>query len=343
MCDDGIYGCRDAIKLRLKYNKSDILKILESLGCHHINDWGNEIRAALPSGDNQTSISVLICDNMTTTIFSRGESGDIFTLIKYILNCNFENAIRFACGILDIEFNGEFVEHKQNPTVKEIEYAMRRNKPKEEIVHDVLNENFLKMFKKGHVEEWVEEGIPIHIQEKYGICIDEKDMRWVIPIYDECGNLVTCKGRTYMPNYSELGIPKYWHYKTLGKGKNNILYGLNHHKNKIKEKKEIILFEGEKSIMKADSYGYDWACSVGKNGINPNLVRKILSLHCDVVIAFDKDVPKSEVMKEAKKLTMFTNVSIIIDYDNLLKGKDAPVDRGKDVWEVLYKNKQRVR
>lgn len=340
---DGIYGCRDVIKSKLKNNKSDVIKLLEALGCHHINDWGNEIRGALANSTNSTSVSVLICDNMTATIFSRSESGDIFDLIKYILNCNFENAIRFACGILDIEFNGEYIEHKQNPTLKVIEDIKRRDKPKEEIVHEILSPNFLNMFKKGYVQEWLDEGIPIHIQEKYGVCIDEKDMRWVIPLYDENGNLITCKGRTYMPNYDSLGIPKYWFYKTLGKGKNDILYGLNYHMNKIKDKKEIILFEGEKSVMRSESYGYDWGVSVGKNGINENLVRKILSLHVDVVIAFDKDVPKSDVMKEARKLTMFTNVSIIIDYDNLLDKKDAPVDKGKDVWEVLYQNKQRVR
>lgn len=343
MCTDGIYGCRNAIKSRLKDNKSDIIKILKALGCHHINDWGNEIRCALPQSENQTSVSVLICDNMTTTIFSRGEGGDIFTLIKYILNCNFENALRWACGVLDVEFNGEYIEYKQNPTLKVIEDMKRRDKPNEEITHDILSPNFLNMFKKGYVQEWVNENIPIEIQEKFGVCIDEKDLRWVIPVYDENGNLITCKGRTYLPNFDMLGIPKYFYYKAIGKGRNDLLFGLNFHKEKIKEKKEIILFESEKSVMKANGYGYDWACSVGKNGINQNLVRKILSLHVDVVIAFDKDVPKSDVLKEARKLTMFTNVSMIIDYDNLLGKKDSPIDCGKDVWEVLYKNRQKVR
>ncbi len=344
----GIYECIFVIKDRLKNNKDDVVKVLEALGCHSIlKDFGeNEIRCALPNHSNPTSVSILLNDYMNATVFSKGDydgKKDIITLVQYILNCNFENSIKWLCNILNIEYNGEWIEIKQNPTLKVIEDVRRRDRPREEIVHEILSPSFLNMFTKSYVKEWVEEGIPIHIQEKYGIYIDEKDMRWVIPIYDECGNLVTCKGRTYMPNYDLLGIPKYWHYKTLGKGKNNILYGLNHHKDKIKEKKEIILFEGEKSVMKAESYGYDWGVSVGKNGINQNLVRKILSLHCNVVIAFDKDVSKSEVIKEAKKLTMFTNVSIIIDYDNLLKGKDSPVDKGKDVWEVLYNNKQRVR
>lgn len=345
----GIYECRDVIKDKLKNNKDEVVKVLESLGCHHVlkNFGENEIRCALPDGKTSTSVSVLMNDYVNTTVFSRGDydykDKDIITFVRYILNCSFENALRWLCGVLDIEFNGEFVEIKQHPTIKVIDEVKRRDKPMEEIVHDILSPNFLNMFTRSYVKEWEEEGIPKEIQGKYNIHIDEKDMRWVIPIYDEFGNLVTCKGRTYMPNYDLLGIPKYWYYKRLGQGKNDILYGLNYHKEKIKEKKEIILFEGEKSVLKSESYGYDWTVSIGKNGINPNLVRKILSLHSDVVIAFDKDVPKSSIIKEVRKLTMFTNVSIIIDYDDLLDKKDSPVDKGKDVWEVLYKNRQRVR
>lgn len=344
-----IYDCRDLIKNKLKNNKDEVVKVLEALGCHSIlRDFGeNEIRCALPNGKTSTSVSVLMNNYVNTTVFSRGdydyENKDIISFVRYILNCNFDNALRWLCGILDIEFNGEYIEIKQHPTITAIEEAKRRNKPRELIVHEILNSNFLNMFTKSIVKEWEKEGIPKEIQEKYGIRIDEKDMRWVIPIYNDSGNLVTCKGRTFMPQYDQLGIPKYWYYKKLGQGKNDVLYGLNFNREKIKEKKEIILFEGEKSIMKSDAYGYDWACSVGKSGINPNLVRKILSLHCNVVIAFDKDVKKDKVLKEARKLTMFTNVDIIIDYDNLLSGKDAPVDRGKAVWEVLYNNKQRVR
>ncbi len=340
-----IYDCRDLIKDKLKNSKDEVVKVLEKLGCHHINsNFGEtEIRCALPNGDNVTSVSVLLCDNMTTTIFTKNITGDIFSLVRYVLNCNFDSSLRWLCGVLDIEFNGEYIEVKKHPTIVAIEEAIRRNKPREEITHEILNPSFLKMFKKGYVQEWVDEEISIEIQEKYGICIDEKDMRWVIPIYDENNNLITCKGRTYLPNYEIMGEVKYWHYKRLGRGKNDILFGLNFHKEIIKEKREVILFEGEKSVMKAEGYGFDWAVSVGKNGINPNLVRKILALHCNVVIAFDKGIERNKIIKEAKKLTMFTNVDIIFDYENLLEDKDAPVDKGKEVWEVLYNNKQRVR
>lgn len=344
-----VYKCCDVIKDKLKNNKNEIVKVLESLGCHHIlKDFGeNEIRCALPDGKTSTSVSVLMNDYVSTMVFSRGDydykDKDIITFVRYILNCNFENALRWLCGILDIEFNGEFIEIKQHPTIKVIDDVKRRSIKEEVVVHDILNPSFMNMFTKSYVEEWVDEGITEEIQDKYNIHIDEKDMRYIIPIYDEFGNLITCKGRTYMPNYDQLGIPKYFYYKRLGQGKNNILYGLNFNKKNILKTNEIILFEGEKSVMKADLYGYNWAVSVGKNGISPGLVRKILSLHCDVVIAFDKDVMKNKVIKEARKLTMFTNVSIIIDYDNLLDLKDSPVDKGSNVWEVLYTNRQRVR
>ena len=37
------------------------------------------------------------------------------------------------------------------------------------------------------------------------------------------------------------------------------------------------------------------------------------------------------------------NFSYLWDYDNLLEEKDSPFDKGKDVFEELYKNRIRVR
>ena len=37
------------------------------------------------------------------------------------------------------------------------------------------------------------------------------------------------------------------------------------------------------------------------------------------------------------------NFSYIWDYDNVLEEKDSPFDKGKDVFEHLYKNRVKVR
>jgi DNA primase len=132
-----------------------------------------------------------------------------------------------------------------------------------------------------------------------------------------------------------------YYYKLKG---NDILFGLNFNKNSIQEHNEIILFEAEKSVMAADSYGYDWSSAIGTNGINKYLRKKILALKCsNCVIALDKDVGYKEVLKEARKLSKDMNVYIVFDKNGLLKGKQSPIDNGKETWEILYNNRIRVR
>lgn len=38
-------------------------------------------------------------------------------------------------------------------------------------------------------------------------------------------------------------------------------------------------------------------------------------------------------------LNSYVTVNIIIDYDNLLDLKDSPLDKGKQVFETLYRNR----
>ena len=44
-----------------------------------------------------------------------------------------------------------------------------------------------------------------------------------------------------------------------------------------------------------------------------------------------------------KKYSNQASFSYIWDFDNLLKEKDSPFDRGKEIFEELYKNRIKVR
>lgn len=94
--------------------------------------------------------------------------------------------------------------------------------------------------------------------------------------------------------------------------------------------------------MKAESMGFLNTVSIGTNHINKYLLPKILSLQCDVVIAFDKDVLLKDIIKQCKALSKFTNTYYIYDKDGLLDGKDSPVDKGFGVFLDLYDNKKRI-
>lgn len=329
-------------------DKSQLVFILEELGCHKINPYfaKNELRAALPDGETATSISIKLETYLPCHVFSRGdyddyEVKDIFTLIQFIKGINFFESLTWACEKLNVENDENQTNTETLNIVKELRKEKRRSiRTDNEIKHEVLDKRILKKYVSCVVKKWVEEGISPEIQKKYGILNDEIGKRWLIPIYDELGNLVSIKGRTYSPNWEEMGIPKFLYYFKIGV--NDILFGLNFNKQAILERDEIILYEAEKSVMASDSYGYNWSANLGKNGINPHIKRKILSLHIsNCVLGFDNDVPIEKAIKEAKKLSKYMNV-YIMKSNGRLKEKQSPTDAGKETLDNLYNTKIRI-
>lgn len=340
---------RDAVKEILYNDKLKIVYVLEELGCYKINpNFGkSEIRASLPDGTNATSISILIQPTIPCYVFSRGdydeyETKDIITLVQFIRGINFISALMWLCGKLNIAFE-DYDPVETMPIVYELRREKRkRNRNESKEPHAILSDNETKKYKPFVVEDWINDGLSAESQKKFGILNDERNRRWLIPIRDENGNLISFKGRTYAPNWDIMGIPKYLYSPKLGV--NDIVFGIDKNKKRIQEQDEIILFEAEKSVIAADSYGYDWTGSLGTNGINKHLKKKILALKCsNCVLAFDKDVLWKDALKEAKKLTPFMNVYIIFDKQGVLHGKQSPVDAGKEIFEMLYSTKIRVR
>ena len=338
---------------RILYNDKDkLIDILEKLGCHKVNPrCRDEIRCALPEfmgGETATSVQIRLNEFLPVYIYSRAEYDnypikDVVSFVQFILKCSFKEAVQWLCYQLGIEYDeGKLVVKEQSETIKFLKQYSRKTKFC--IKNEIMNERMLNRYPKFIVPAWVKEGINQEVQRKYDIRIDRKRSRWLIPIRDENNILYALKGRTYLPNYKELDIPKYIIYKPNKEKQfyNNILFGLNHNYRHIKKQNEVILFEGEKSVMKAESMGIYNTVSIGKNGINDYLLPKILKLHVDVVLALDKDVPRSNVIEECKKLSKYTNVYYVYDDQNLLSSKDAPVDKGLGVWLELYRNKKRV-
>ena len=115
----------------------------------------------------------------------------------------------------------------------------------------------------------------------------------------------------------------------------------------VKEKKEIIIFESIKSVMKAYGWGYRNCVSAEKHNLTPEQISLLVKLKVNIVLAYDSDVSygSGEIFKNIDKLRKVTNIYIINDINDLLggsKAKNAPVDCGKEIWEELYKGKKKV-
>ena len=196
---------------------------------------------------------------------------------------------------------------------------------------------------------WQQEGISYNTMLKYDIRFDPINNCIVIPNYDIEGKLISIRGR-----YFE-GDAKYkpiiYNGQVLSHPSSLSLYGLHIVKDEVKRQKKVIIFEGEKSVLKMNTlYGKNniAVATLGKN-ISNQQIKLLTKLGVqEVILAYDADYQtydemdkkRKEYIRLAKPLSTFFNVCILMDMDlNLLHYKDSPIDQGKDVFEKIFKNR----
>lgn len=190
------------------------------------------------------------------------------------------------------------------------------------------------------LSSWREEGISDESLKKFCVKYDSFSDRIVYPIRDPDGIIVNIGGRTLDPDWKEKKLRKYCYFYPWGTMQT--IYGYAENLKAILDKHEIILFEGAKSVMIADSWGIKNCGAILTSHVNPNQMKLLAKLGCDVVFALDKDVRVRDD-HNIKILKDYVNVYYIYDYEDLLNDKDSPVDQGEDVFNKLYERRLRYR
>jgi DNA primase len=330
------------LKRYLYKNPSLIVSLLERLNCHHIKlIKGKRIQGALPDGDNVASVQVLLGNEyLNTVVHTRTDydGSDIFDFVEYILKCNFRQAINWVSGQLNIAYVDlkDYNKPKFLNILDEFAYC----EESENTENEPISEKVLDTFIRAAHKDFTEDGISPVIQDKMGILFDTNDSRILIPIRDENGNLITLKGRTTIKDHKEQGIPKYISY--FNYYATNILYGYYENYFNILNAGEVIIVESEKSVLQAMSMGINNVVALSKHVISDRQLELILKLNCDVVLALDKDMDREYCISELNKFDNLCTKYLIIDNDDLLDEKDSPFDRGLQVWNELYSQKELI-
>lgn len=186
---------------------------------------------------------------------------------------------------------------------------------------------------------WADEGIPYDIMRRFGVRYDSFSKRIVYPIRNAEGDIINVSGRTVEKDYKEKGLPKYTYYKPLGAVP--AVYGLWENREAIRNANEVILFEGAKSVMLACSWGIENCAAALTSHLSPRQFKILVSFGVPVTVAFDAEIdPRKD--ENIKKLRHYLPVCRIKNCGNLLEAKDAPVDKGREVFETLYRQKERM-
>lgn len=198
-------------------------------------------------------------------------------------------------------------------------------------------------FRKDKLQSWADEGIQWNIMREWGVRYDAFDDRIVYPIKDFDGNIFCISGRTCDPDYKKKGIRKYTYTAQIGSLPT--IYGFSDNREAILSAREIILFEGAKSVLKMAGWGkYNCGALLTSHLSETQFgfLVKLSSFHgVRIVFALDSDV---DIMKDERimRLCSYARVEWVQNRDAMLSDKEAPVDRGFDVYNQLYRMRAKI-
>lgn len=339
------------LKELLSKNPQMVIDVLETIGYHSFWQYkSDEYRGAIEGASNKTSVSVML-DSLYITDFARNIKGDIFQFVGDIKGYTFKESYRYVLSVLGISSKGEY--KKKKDVLSHFKKVKVKNKEKS--IHDIEIKTFPKTIMRDYVNlphyELLKEHITPKIQQQFGIAYDEKLDRILFPHYhyDDVNRIVGITGRT-LRNSQEIkafGIPKYWNY-IKGYAKNCNLYALSMNLESINANKIIVLFEGEKSVLKEATMrkGKGYSVALGSHDLSFQQSQIILEKTNDdveVCVGYDKDVQTGLVetringeivdyetflRHQMRYISPFRKVTYICDKHNLLDEKDSPVDKG---------------
>lgn len=271
--------------------------------------------------------------------FSAKLGGNVLNFIKKYHKVSFKEAVQIAC-----EYLGGDV--KTLPPSLEATKYIRKFRPAEKatkqpkykkLPDDIMSKYDYDLDK---LAVWLNEGISKEVLDKYQVRYDPVSNRLVFPIWDECGNIINIKGRTLDPDYKSKKIAKYQNYYEIGTV--DYVYNLNFAKEEIRRLGYVIVFEAEKSVMLAETYGIKNSVAIMTSNLNDYQFELFVKLGANIVFALDKDVDITKD-KNIRKLKNYVKVRYIKDTDGLLGEKDSPIDKGKEVFIQLYKKRRVLR
>lgn len=351
--------------LLTKLNTSDVLRLMEYLGVAE-----SEVRYG-----NDCLIFPTICHNELISNPSHKlyyyESSKRFycytsckamSIYEMILNTYKARGIKTtyaqAYTLLDSIVN-ERMKHGfaviQNPAVKKTKKITEDWADQLTVYNPHVLECFTQQPK--YLVPWLEEGIDYDVLCDFGVKFDMVRNRIVFPIIDHLGRLVGIKVR----NFNQKDIEEHrkymplWHNKELyNYPKMMVAYGYYQNQKVIKKAKEVIVYEAEKSVLKHGSYfTQNKSIAIGGSSFSDYHAHILKEAGVEkIVLAMDNDWDDdgnrfyglNKMLKEGFKiLDMGFDVDIIYDWDgDQLGNKDAPIDRGRQVYSKLYRERRNI-
>lgn len=347
----------DIQSLKSQLTEDCIIELMDALGAPLMKADSNYL--VFPSICHQSDPLAhafklwLYLDSMQFKCWSCGFSGDTISLVQHVKHLDFNQAIAYICSTLHL-------------TVADVEQSsnidnwaeMKRWLPNADIDQDEpikpYDPAILSLFDHLYPQDWLDYGITKDILDKFGVGWYARQACISIPVVFN-GQLVGVRGR--YTREQDVAKGKYRPITTLDGlalkfPSGSCFYGYDQNRAAIEKSRQVVLFESEKSVLKAPNYSIDNALAVFGSNISKRHIQLLLELGVnDVVIAFDSDYKQVgddefkffvvKMKKLAAKLKPYFTVSCVYNnqgYDmykcNMM---DVPYEQAMKLWESRVK------
>lgn len=267
---------------------------------------------------------------------SQDRMTDLIDLVCYTLDLNFIEAVKEICNEIGISYYYDFSadipeSFKILQLLSDMQQSdeVREDKPIQPIDTAILN------YYKPYVNDlFYKDGISYTTQKEFNIGYDEFTNRITIPIFSETGDLIGVKGRLFKEQLDDNDV-KYLYLEPVPKGR--VLYGLNKTLPYISRDNTVYVFESEKGVMQAFSYGNCNSVATGGKTVSAVQIDMLTRLGAKIVFCFDKDVEKSEIEELSERFIDGVPIYYMYDTDNKLSDKQSPIDN-ENIWRYMLQN-----
>jgi len=304
---------------------------------------GGELWAISPFNPNEKTPSFsLRPETKFFYDFSVGFGGNIIDFITKVDGISVRQAVQKLKAFAHITETEDGVVTRLEASRIAKKYR-HQEKPTPQTTAKPLPERYMDRYemRKEKLQPWADEGISWEAMKRFGVRYDAVDNRIVYPVRDYAGRIFCVSGRTCDPDFKQKGIRKYTYMGSIGTL--DTIYGFAENQKAIQDMKEIILFEGAKSVMMAWGWGYENCGALMTSHLSQSQFEALLRLsnfhQIRITFALDADV---DITKDARimKLTQYAQVFWVRNRHKALEDKMAPVDKGRDIWEWLYNQRE---
>jgi len=272
--------------------------------------------------------------------FSSGKGGNIITFVKEYHKVGYYKALDIIKKYANI--TDDITQSNIRLGCVSIAKRFKQSQIKQKTSKSpILRDDYMDRyeFNTDKLTSWINEGISTDTLKFFDVRYDRFSNRIVFPIKSYNGDIINVCGRTLDKNYKEKKLRKYSYFFSLGVL--DTLYGISENIDEIKKQKEVIVFEGAKSVMLAHQWGIKNTCALLTSHLNPQQLNFLIKLGVRVVFALDEDI---DIRQDTniKKLKRYVTVEWVRNKDNLLGEKMSPVDAGYDIWKNLYDRRQKL-